>query len=206
MKRRQQSGFTLLEIIIALTLATAAALLAASVLKTGTDFWQRAREFNRQQDEVRGAMRVLRTELGSGSEFGGTSYEIQYLTTAYPTGAARVGRVKVKLICEDDGENHVRLIHRYIPLLLVAPGMGSTASSTVSAASTQPAEVVEDVPEDEVLINNLTECEFNFLGMKEGAKVAEWMQDWPEGPFPMAIRLWLGTEQGRLPPNVFVKR
>jgi prepilin-type N-terminal cleavage/methylation domain-containing protein len=191
-----QAGFTLIELVIAITLASLAALLGAGVLRTGVDFYDRARVHMRQQDQIRGTARVVRTELEGVQPqqggFTGRTDAIDFATTRLPRGVANKGLQRVTLLCEEHDNGEWTLSHQAVPDKPSPPS---------------PERDVDNVPQPpEILAEGLGHCGFEFLGRqtREGKSETFWADSWkPEGSAPLAVRLMLTTRGGRVPPIVF---
>lgn len=216
-----QKGFTLIELIIAITLAAMVVALGASILRMGMDFYRRAHEHIQQQQEIRGFLKLLRQELQGttkGAPMSGQETWLDYYTSNVPVGLGRPGMQKVSLVCRENEQGQTDLVHR---ILQIKPATGKPAEKqtekpTEKAAGKPPEKLPEKpageaalpaqpIYEEETLIRQLSQCTFSFLARDEKSPKpsAYWTEEWREGRgSPLAIRVRLATSRNDLPPVV----
>ncbi|SDM30671.1 type II secretion system protein J (GspJ) [Oryzisolibacter propanilivorax] len=194
------AGFTLLELIIALAIASLVALIGASALSGMLDFRQRSAQRADARADVRAAERVLRHEWaarGKAVRSDGRSLEFD---TLHPIGtgggAAQPALAHVRLACEIAPSGALELLHfiRFLPLDGAAP-------------STQGPPRWQD---RQVLATGLRSCAFSFLARLRGADGQEhtrWQTRWEENqPAPQLMRLALSGLREDMPPVVYTAR
>lgn len=220
--RNTQGGFTLIELLIAMTLAALIVALGADILRTGMDFYQRAHQHIRQQQETRGFFRLLRQELQGGTHkvtpLGGQPGWFAFSTQTLPQSLNWPGRNQVLLTCRTGQDGNVELVHGIqltrtaIANKLVHERILAGAPEERDDASPPPVPTEEDAAapyHEEVLVNGLTGCAFSFLvrvpGPNSPQPVAAWADEWPQGkdlPPPLAVRIQLTLPGGMLPAVV----
>ena len=62
-RRTQQTGFTLLELVVALAISALVALMGASAMSMALDFYQRNAQRSTARESIRAAERILRHKL-----------------------------------------------------------------------------------------------------------------------------------------------
>lgn len=197
--QRGQQGFTLIEVIIAMTLAALVSTLGAGILRMGVDYYQRAQEHTRQQQEIRGFLRLIRQELQGASKGAvvvtGREDQLFYSTDSVPVGANRRGLKRINLQCRENAPGKIELVHR----IEIKPPAASNAGSSGVAE--------QGIYEEEVLVHELTQCHFAFL-LSEKPKdkaptVGHWSEEFREGvDKPLALRIRLRTVKSELPAVV----
>lgn len=212
-----QKGFTLIELIIAITLAAIVVALGAGILRMGMDFYHRAHEHIQQQQEIRGFLKLLRQELQGatkGAPMSGQAMGLDYYTDNVPVGLGRPGMQKISLLCRENELGQTDLVHRILLVRPVAqkPAEKQTQKPTGKEAGKPPekptGETVPSAPpvyEEETLIRQLSQCTFSFLARDEKSPKpsAYWTEEWREGRgSPLAIRVRLATSRSDLPPVV----
>jgi prepilin-type N-terminal cleavage/methylation domain-containing protein len=200
--RKAQAGFTLLELIIAMTLAALVVALGASILRMGVDFYHRSHEYIHQQQEMRGFLKLIRDELQGATKgslaLSGDATQLSFTTDNMPIGIGRGGQNKAMLECRPNAQGQIELIHRI---------QVKKTPDEAGAAPAKPTTPEGDTPEyeEEALVHKLTQCAFSFLlrGEKESASKAAWIDDWRERKdAPLAVRIQLTQTVGSLPPVV----
>lgn len=210
--RKAQTGFTLLELIVAMTLAALVVALGASILRMGVDFYHRSHEYIHQQQEVRGFLKLMRDELQGATKgtlaLSGDATQLSFTTDNMPTGMGRGGQNKAMLECRPNEQGQIELIH-YIQVKNApddADKPQKIAAKPIQAKAKAQAESDTTEYEEEPLVHKLNLCAFSFLlrnEEKDGAAKAVWVDDWREKKdAPLAVRIQLSLAAGSLPPVV----
>lgn len=216
-----QRGFTLLEVIIAITLASMATLLGAAVLRMGGDFYERAHVYLREQQELRGTLRLLRQEMQAIPKgtvgLRGNASQVDMLSEKPPLSSGRTKATLVSIGCMEVAPGRYALVHL---MRLEAGQSGQAAEAQLKAelaqlgspggavvaqqAPVQTGNLLEPVYEQEILVSSLTQCGFSYLARDEKEPVAAWLDEWgmDKKMLPLAVRLRVATGKGALPPVV----
>ena len=191
----RQAGFTLLEVIIALSLSALVALLGALLVRTATDYYARGNAFLDQQEQMRQVLRLFDIVgpalAAEGAQFVGQPDRLEFTTDRLPLGLNLPGKQRVRLQCEPDGQLMLRIID---PLSIGQPGEPKEKRAEAYLAI-------------ETLGSGLQECAFGYLRAvteKTENDSGRWEEAWlPDfGGTPKAVRLVLATPQYRAPPFV----
>lgn len=180
--RKFSAGFTLLELLMAVALATVVSLLGAGMLRLGLEGGRRAAEYMAYRETMRDVWRSLQHDWRRRleREFGVDEGAPIFLHE----GGWRIGYV-----CHGDAQTGFVLV-RY-------------------RWQDKDVQTMKDREEwaakrGEVLARDLTQCAFAFLEPPSGDLAPRWRADWREGlPPPRLIRLELATPRGALPPMIF---
>jgi len=216
----RSGGFTLLEVVIALALASLVALLGAMLVRTASDYYARGNTFLDSQEQTRQIARLFKA-LGSGlvgeqEPIVGQPFRLEMMTDTLPLGMNLPGRQKLRLQCEpnteSDSEANMRLVLRVIDTTKPAQGKPADTQPPPAtggqAAPTAPAaDAKESFKAIEVLGKDLKQCTFSYLRLasdKEGAAVGRWEEAWLEsyGRRPLAIRLTIESPRSTTPSFV----
>lgn len=192
------AGFTLLEVIIALSLSSLVALLGALLVRTATDYYARGNAFLDQQEQTRHVLRLFNI-VGpglavAGAQFVGKADSLELMTDKLPLGLNLPGKQRVRLQCEAH-EPGLRLVLR-----VIAPALDAKPS----LADDKRAETYLF---EKTLNDKLVECAFDYLRLdqeKDRAAVGRWEPEWLKDfkDAPKAVRLSLATPQYKSPPFV----
>ncbi|MCB2101832.1 MAG: prepilin-type N-terminal cleavage/methylation domain-containing protein, partial [Rhodobacterales bacterium] len=196
-----QGGFTLLEVLVALTLLGVIMAVLFGGLRFGARAWVGGEERVETATEFRAAYRVLR-DLAGGSVpatwsrqgdppaylFRGAADRL-VLATAHPLAAGRPGlhRYAFRVERRDGGP---------VLVLYQAP---------VNAEDAEDAPDADARPEDgTVLIGPAADMAFAYFGAERPDTPGEWSDDWPhENNLPRLVRLTVTGRDGRdWPPLV----
>jgi prepilin-type N-terminal cleavage/methylation domain-containing protein len=195
--RTSQNGFTLIELIIAMTLAALIVALGASILRMGMDFYHRSHDYIRQQQEVRGFLKLLHDELQGASKgalvLNGEQTRLNFTTDNMPAGIGRSGQNNVSLECRENELGQIELIHRIL------------LKKAVEEKEKMPEKGAAPEYEEEPLVHRLSQCAFSFLERDDKASKprAFWTDEWREGKgLPLAVRVQLTPPTGNIPPVV----
>lgn len=217
-----QKGFTLLELIIAMTLAALIVALGANILRLGMDFYRRSHAHIHQQQEVRGFLKLLRDELQGATKgtlaLSGEQIRLNFVTDNMPAGMGRGGQNNVFLECRGNDQGKIELVHRILVKKAIEekekkleeiakPGATKADLVKLEAVKTETRKPGGVVPEyeEEVLVHQLSQCAFSFLMRDEkgGKSKAAWVNEWLNATSqPLAVRVQLAPPGGNLPPVV----
>lgn len=216
-----QRGFTLLELIVAMTLAALIVALGANILRMGMDFYHRSHAYIHQQQEVRGFLKLLRDELQGATKgtlaLSGEQLWLNFVTDNMPAGIGRGGQNNIILECRANDQGKIELIHRILVKKTIEeektldqmakPGETKAEPAKVATAKTEtqkPGGVLLEY-EEEALVRQLSLCAFSFLVRDEkgGKSKAAWVNEWQGATgLPLAVRVQLAPPGGNLPPVV----
>jgi prepilin-type N-terminal cleavage/methylation domain-containing protein len=210
---RSKAGFTLVELLVAITLASLVAVLGAVVLRAAIDFHGRANRYLKTSEDLRAADRLLSREWSRRREpdLVATENRLEFQTDRL-YGASAEGAARVSYLCSENEAGQVALERRLLARGGPPDRPGSTGStgSAPAAASVGGGATADAagwrVLSAEVLVPQLTECSFAYLQTRESrdAKVAQWRGEVGAGqPVPRLIRLRLVTPRGEIAPLVY---
>ncbi|UHJ64538.1 PulJ/GspJ family protein [Melaminivora jejuensis] len=192
----RQCGFTLLELIVALAIASLVALMGASALSGMLDFQHRSAQRSEAREEVRAAERIIRHEWqGRGPAIQSDGQMLEF-DTAHPLSdiGAPVGVARVRLACETSEDGVLELSHALIPL-----------DAPVRPGAAQPAWQGR-----QVLATGLQVCAFSLLAQvpeADGKTYPKWVTRWDDKtPAPQLMRLALSGLRPDMPPVVYAAR
>jgi prepilin-type N-terminal cleavage/methylation domain-containing protein len=208
--QRRTAGFTLVELLVAITLASLVAVLGAVVLRAALDFHGRATGNLKEGEDLRAADRMLSSEWSGrrAQDLIATANRLEFQTDRLH-GAGEDGAARVRYLCSENDSGQVTFERRLLGRAEQA-GIGSdqpgSAPNPAGGAGSNAAGVAWRVLRTEVLVPRLLACSFGYLQTRESrdAKVAEWRGDIGAGqPVPRLVRLRLVTERGEIAPLVY---
>ncbi len=175
-----QAGFTLLELLIAMTLLGLLTTLLFGGLKFGAHAWERGEAHGTGAEEVRVVQQLLRRELGESYPlfiadpqhphvtFDGEAQSLTFLAPAMQSlGVAGRASITLRAVAGGDG---TRLVISARPEL--AFGNGAAAAGT------------------EALIGGLTALSFSYYGAERASDLPRWHERWSDQPaLPKLIRV-----------------
>jgi type II secretory pathway pseudopilin PulG len=173
----------LIELLVAISLATIITLLGVSLMRTGINSSVVNEEALVQSQAVRDARRLLEYAWSArqANGFSGDQGQVEFISSQRALGA-----LPLRFACRPgEGGDYALWLYQ--------------ASPTDRQGQGQPEE-----PSGEMLLGQLGECRFGFLQAPADAKQpAQWTEDWPAGQGPPAlIRLDLASLRGALPPFI----
>ncbi len=187
--RHAQAGFTLFELIVAMTISSVVALIGAAALSTISDFYARGTLRAAALEDVRATERILRHEWASRglhAASDGSFLEFDTLSPASTTKPMQAARVRYT--CREAANGRLQLFHE---LRAISP----------------QGDLSDSAGDEAVLATGLSSCEFSVLSWRssaQGSIEGEWMSRWPRGqPAPRLVRLHLAGPHGDLPPVVY---
>ena len=199
------TGVTLIELLVAVTLASLVAVLGALVLRASIDFHGRATRRLSDAEHLRAADRLLLREWPRRSEqdLVAAPNMVEFRTERL-AGMPVEGAAKVRYLCKESESGPVALERHVLGLAEAGqPGSGGAGKGPSAAPMWQ-------VLQSEVLLPKLVSCSFAYLRAREtrGGKIAQWTAQWvPEAgagqQAPRLLRLNLATERGEIAPLVY---
>lgn len=169
-----EDGFTLLELLVSITLLALLSLAVVSGMRFGTQIWNKSQTANVDSNAVRSAESWIESKLtrvypeyivasptDASIAFDGTAQQLDFLSTGDE------GLVRIRLEAAKD-----------------AGGIALQAE-TISDLATSRAS-----PDIELLLRQLNAVEFAYYGARAGEKVPGWHQSWQhERSLPLLIRI-----------------
>ncbi len=202
MRRRTQSGFTLIELVVALVLLGAMMTLLYSGITFGLRSWDAGDVNGRRMADRRIGENFLRRELAEtlpmrwkdpielrfASE--GESHALRFVSSR-PAGVAQGGLALVSIEVEDDPK-HPGTTNLVMRRALADPD----AADFTALAQVDPSILVEDVQE----------VEFSYYGSENDFADPRWFPAWPyKSRMPGAVRVRMKATDGTPFPDVLVK-
>lgn len=172
-------GFTLIELMVAISLATIITLLGVSLMRISINGSVGNEEALLQHQAVRDARRLIE-HAWSGRQSNGLSVNNRQIE--FTSSQQALGPLALRFACQQGEKNDYALW-----LFKVAPPAGQS-----------------DEPVGEMLLARLSECRFGFLqAPPDDKQPAQWTEDWPAGqPPPALLRVDLASMHGALPPFI----
>jgi prepilin-type N-terminal cleavage/methylation domain-containing protein len=203
--RQSARGVTLIELLVAITLAGLVAVLGALVLRAAIDFHGRATNHLSDGEHLRVADRLLLREWSGRSEQDLVAVaDMVEFRTARLAGIAVEGVAKVRYLCTENESGQPALERQ-----LLAPADGGQPGGG-TAGQGAPGAPAWRVLQSEVLLPKLAGCSFSYLRAREtrDAKIAQWTARWAAEAgtaqqAPRLLRLNLATERGEVAPLVY---
>lgn len=194
-----QTGFTLLELMVALAISAVVAVIGASAMSTALDFYGRNSDRARSREEVRGAERILRhewTSRGIAVKGSATTLEFDTLHPVMGTPGAAPAIARVEYACETaEGGSTMVLVHRV---------------KTLAAATTNNRQPAPTLLDTNVLASGLRMCAFSYLTRmpnREGKPIPTWLAKWEQlRQPPDLLRLGLSGVRDDMPALVYRAR
>ena len=191
--RTDAGGFTLVEIILAVSILAVVVLMAASALRVGVRAWEAGQRRADLQQESRALVELLTEALGG----------------AYPY-QARVGLSTQRVVLFEGNAEEVRFVTNAPPLVLDAPAAPFHAV-ILGRRGTEELRIVERLlPAEEPFapgpdrVLSRSVARFSLAYRDEAGA---WQERWDgkeEGGLPTAVRLELAVGGGRVAPAVVV--
>lgn len=191
---RRESGFTLLELVVALALSTLVSLLGAMALGFASDFYARNEARLKHDTTVRTIEKTLRAEWGSRKGIARLSKDaIEFDTSSPIANKSQSGIIRVRYTCVDDRDKS---------------GQQVLLHETLQAAKASDRTENLEVETTSQLVGDLRVCEFSALQLssnKSGDQFTEWVTLWnSEIQLPRLLRLKLNGSYVDVPDFVFV--
>jgi general secretion pathway protein J len=182
MSGHAEQGFTLLELLVALTVSGVVAAMLFSGMRFGTRAWERTRADADSGEEIRVVQDFLRHEIGRAYplfvatdpanphvDFTGDATHLAFLAPI-PTALDGGGLARLSIAMRSQGGKN-SLVLSWQPELAEATGHVSAQSETV-------------------LLRRLRNVEFSYFGAKRSGESPNWHSDWTGAVrAPQSIRL-----------------
>lgn len=200
--RRSQGGFTLIELVVAITLLAVMMLLLYSGLAFAMRSWDVADAAGGRATDRRLGTNFLRRELGEAFPmrwkeptmlqfaFEGKARTLRFVSSR-PAGVQAGGLSLVGLAVEEHGERGRSLVMR-------------RAMPDDEAKDFGPLERTEEKPT--VLLAGVRDVAFSYFGAQNDFSDPEWVDEWPHaGRMPMMVRVRMTLADGSPLPEMVVK-
>lgn len=176
MKRRTQ-GFTLLEVLVVLSLLGVLLTLVAAGLTGANRALGKAERYSTRLDEVRSTQNFLRTAIGQ----------------ALPLAAGAEGPASAPVF-----EGHAHSLRFYAPLMpwlggglyrySVSLAAGHRLQVNLERLSDQRLLPAQDEPQ--VLLHQVSSLAFSYRGISPQGVATDWLDHWPwPGRLPVSVRI-----------------
>jgi general secretion pathway protein J len=186
--RANENGFTLLELLVAITLLAFLSLGLVAGLRFGTNIWRKSEDKNVGLNGARVAARIIGGSLAriypkyivvnpekAYVDFDGAADRVTFLSTSKPeTGSL----MRDTLEAVRDGQGlAVRIV--------MAPELARDGAGATSQA----------------LLTGLSSVEFSYYGAAAGSRDADWHSTWrDQGALPRLIRIHVAPSDPGQPP------
>lgn len=192
----RHSGMTLLELVVAMAIASAIALLGASALSSAVSVHRRGSGQTQAREDVRSVERMMRHEWSARGQQVASNGEWIEFDTLYPVGmisgeSPLIARVRYACIpARGDGEGYdLRHDVSIVPI------------SAAQRPSSQP-----QLLESTVIARQLHACDFSLLSEEldpQGRRVTRWVRSWNPMSAPPALMGMSLSSKEYLPKFVF---
>jgi len=189
-----QLGFTLLELMIAMTISSLIAVIGAASLSTVSDFYAKGTATHNSREDTKSVERIIRHEWsGRGTSIDLTSDRIVFNTTSPLLAPSTNTPASVEYRCVKDASGSIQLIQR----------SGKIPSNFDFGEGLNRADQI-------ILASKLRLCSFSIMGTsidEKGRRVYLWMNSWSKDrPPPKLLRLEIQGIFGDIPPIVFTAK
>jgi general secretion pathway protein J len=193
--RREEAGFTLVELLVAIALLSFVSVALFGSLRFGTMAWSRGQAHTEQTEHIAGAQNLLRRLIADAYPlflsddptrpqvaFDGTSKSVSFLAPV-PIALGAGGRSRFSLsVDQHNGRGDL--------VIATAPELASSASGV-----------------KKTLLAGVQAAEFAYFGRTRSERAAQWHDDWSgESSMPELVRLRVrfATDDARRWPELVV--
>jgi general secretion pathway protein J len=202
--RRREQGFTLLELLLSITIIALIAVLLLGAFHVGYRAWEKGDAVIESFQRLRGVLELTRRQLtaavaldvlpeaGPRLDFQGTERALRFISTHSLVPGSSSGRIVVNYRAETGPDGQWRLVFHEQSLLQMDPSR---------TAEPLPADYVE-------LIGGLAGIRFQYLKADETAGEPVWSAVWnpdADGPLPAAVRLWVQPGPQEVPVGIVAR-
>jgi general secretion pathway protein J len=192
-----ESGFTLVETLIAITIFSLLSLLVVSALQFGLKAWSRSNDISQRLDEVSHAENFLRQLIANANPH----------FVPQPGGRGYVdfegGPTSLRFIAEPPAS-----LDRAGPLIVtlqVAQQNGRT-DLIISARPELAKDEGSQVLTRRALLENVPETAFSYFGSKSSGENAQWHQEWMRQTRPPdLVRITFTAAEADRSPTIIVR-
>ena len=197
--RRRPAGFTLLELMVALTLLGLIASVAFGALRVGSRSWEAGLKKAGETAEARAIPAFLRRQIGQ-------SLPLVWEDAGDKRLAFSAGREQIRFIAPAPQRDQSVGLYEY--LLLKVTQM-SESRLVLHYEPYQPGETDFRVSEQSpslVLVEGLQELSFGFYGAGKLSEDAKWRDDWGQDAeyLPKLVRIGFKTEGRNQWPELLI--
>jgi general secretion pathway protein J len=202
--RRRQAGFTLVELLVAMTLLAFLSVALFGGLRFGAHSWEAVVKSSTERDEIASTQIFLRDRLSQltlpgsrrirhinedGSLFGDAK-KVEF-TAPWLSALSLGGLYRFTLWHEDFGNDDGQLMLRWQP----------------AEADSEELEDLGDLAGERILLDGVTEFHLSYFGAAEEEAEPEWTEQWdnPGGASPGLVRVHLEfADERRVWPDFIV--
>ena len=196
-RRNINAGFTLIEVLIAMTLLGVMVVLLFSSMKICADSWQKGEDKITQVNDTAVVYQFFQHHVGTAKPvwndfsednqdfaFQGKSQELQFVS-AFPASAQKSGLQLFSLNLVKEGDDQ-RLQVSIIPFY-------------------PPAKGEEWHKEDVTLLENVRNFSLTYFSLDETQTEGSWQEDWQEQEtLPRLVKIKIETEDGNYWPEMII--
>lgn len=207
---KSSSGFTLLELLISVTLIAVLVLILSMAVRTGLRAYSRGKEINERLivvsaiegllgRQLRAVVREDRSDLKNFSEFNGEKNEISFVTTHVPLGSQAGGLFKVVYRFDERGKK----------LIYAQKVITSSEDLKESLPDSIDPEDKEDLMEQGwgvSIVNGIDSLAFTYQStLPDESNPEDWQDGWnKKGKVPKAVAMGLAfSDDGEEPATTW---
>lgn len=196
LRQPSSAGFTLLEVLIAISLVALIMLVLFSSLRTGAKTWEAGERQAEEITDMRVVLDFLRRQLRQ----------------AQVVHHSKDGEIRVVFAGEERSIRFVTPIMphlqqgglRMIEISAEEPSTSGKASSLKVRLAPYRPDQAQEMPEDAAereLLSDVTELEYRFFGVLEDEDEPAWHAEWKDAPaMPEMVSVIIRTEKRPWPP------
>ncbi|MCG6941199.1 MAG: prepilin-type N-terminal cleavage/methylation domain-containing protein [Thiohalocapsa sp.] len=220
--RRRQTGFTLVELLIALALIAVITVLLFSGLRLGSRAWEgvetvsdRVNDLRVARNFIERALRQVRSEsvLLDGQQwpvFAGDAHSLEFVAPL-SEHVGIPGLYILRLVVEPAGDHDRLVLVRWLlhPDALAGgdayPAWEPLAEASSTDADQGPldSDVAAGAYGRTVLLPQVKQFELAYFGVEEGETDPKWLEEWEDqSELPQSVRIAVGTPRESWPAAV----